>query len=156
MKATVEQSQAERKLASEEKIAKERNLSAKEVALIQAASANRPGEHERIMGNYLKLRETDPQAAARYLNAYQEVTGSAQRSESAAEKNSIARQKLLTGENGFMYTNALKVMNDPKSTPEQKEKAKLTITSMEQAAGIQSTAQPQTATTGAWGKMSVN
>jgi hypothetical protein len=56
-----------RELAVKDKEARERNLTLVEVANIQAASANRPGETERMMSTYSNLKAKDPAAAEQYM-----------------------------------------------------------------------------------------
>jgi len=51
------------------KEARERNLTSVEVAKINAASANRPGEVERMTAEYLRRKAKDPADAAQYLAA---------------------------------------------------------------------------------------
>jgi hypothetical protein len=58
-------------------IAKERNLNAIEVQKIQAASANRPGETERMMEAYGALKAKDPQKAEEYMRNIERIRGAA-------------------------------------------------------------------------------
>jgi len=58
-------------------IAKDRNLNSLEVARIQAASANRPGETERIMEAYGALKARDPQKAEEYMRNIERIRGAA-------------------------------------------------------------------------------
>lgn len=58
-------------------IAKDRNLNSIEVARIQAASANRPGETERIMEAYGALKSKDPQKAEEYMRNIERIRGAA-------------------------------------------------------------------------------
>jgi hypothetical protein len=55
------------------KEARERNLTSVEVAKINAASANRPGETERMMAEYSRLKVKDPVAAAQYLATLSQI-----------------------------------------------------------------------------------
>jgi hypothetical protein len=58
-------------------IARERNLNALEVARIQNASANRPGETERLLTQYAALKDKDPRAAEQMLQDIERIkTGS--------------------------------------------------------------------------------
>ena len=56
-----------RDLASREQIARENNLTQLEASRITAASANRPGETERMMAEYGRLKAKDPAAAEQYM-----------------------------------------------------------------------------------------
>jgi hypothetical protein len=56
-----------RDVSSKEKIAREGNLTQIEAAKIQAAAVNHPGETERMMAEYGRLKKTDPAAAEQYL-----------------------------------------------------------------------------------------
>jgi len=56
-----------RELAQKEKEARERNLTLVEVANIQAATASRPGETERMMAEYSRLKASNPTAAEQYM-----------------------------------------------------------------------------------------
>lgn len=56
-----------RELASREKIARENNLTQLEASRIAAASANRPGETERMMAEYGRLKAKDPSAAEQFM-----------------------------------------------------------------------------------------
>lgn len=58
-------------------IAKDRNLNSLEVARIQAASANRPGETERMMEAYGALKAKDPQKAEEYMRNIERIRGAA-------------------------------------------------------------------------------
>jgi hypothetical protein len=58
-------------------IAKDRNLNSLEVARIQAASANRPGETERMMEAYGALKARDPQKAEEYMRNIERIRGAA-------------------------------------------------------------------------------
>jgi hypothetical protein len=59
------------------RIAKERNLNAIEIAKIQDASANRPGETERMMEAYGALKAKDPQKAEEYMRNIERIRGAA-------------------------------------------------------------------------------
>jgi hypothetical protein len=61
--------------ATQMQIAKDRNLNSIEVAKIQAASANRPGETERMMATYGDLKSKDPKAAEDYMRSLERIRG---------------------------------------------------------------------------------
>ena len=62
-----------RELSQKDREATQRNLTSVEVARIQAASANRPGETERMMAEYSRLKAKDPAAAAQYLATVSQI-----------------------------------------------------------------------------------
>ncbi len=70
--------------------AKARNLTSIEVANIQAASQNRPGETERMFERYARLKATDPKAAAEYMATIMQIKSGA-----AADKTDLAALKIL-------------------------------------------------------------
>jgi hypothetical protein len=72
------------------KEARERNLTSVEVAKINAASANRPGEVERMTTEYLRRKAISPASAAEYLEASSQF-----RSGASGEKQNLAELKAL-------------------------------------------------------------
>jgi hypothetical protein len=72
------------------KEARERNLTSVEVAKINAASANRPGEVERMTTEYLRRKAISPASAAEYLEASSQF-----RSGAGGEKQNLAELKAL-------------------------------------------------------------
>jgi hypothetical protein len=68
-------------------IAKDRNLNSLEVARIQAASANRPGETERIMEAYGALKARDPQKAEEYMRNIERIRGAASSGKGVMNRN---------------------------------------------------------------------
>lgn len=113
-------------------IAKERNLNALEVARIQAASANRPGEIERMMSTYGALKAKDPQAAEQYMLDVERLrTGS--RGATAQDKIALQRQALV--EKSEPYKNAAQQYYFSKD-PAKKAAAKAIMQEIERNAGI--------------------
>lgn len=113
-------------------IAKERNLNSLEVARIQAASANRPGETERMMMQYGALKAKDPQAAEQYMLDVERLkTGS--RGQTAQDKLALQRQALV--EKSEPYKNAAQQYYFSKD-PAKKASAKAIMQEIERGAGI--------------------
>ena len=113
-------------------IAKERNLNSLEVARIQAASANRPGETERMMMQYGALKAKDPQAAEQYMLDVERLkTGS--RGQTAQDKIALQRQALV--EKSEPYKNAAQQYYFSKD-PAKKASAKAIMQEIERNAGI--------------------
>lgn len=113
-------------------IAKERNLNSLEVARIQAASANRPGETERMMMQYGALKAKDPQAAEQYMLDVERLkTGS--RGQTAQDKIALQRQALV--EKSEPYKNAAQQYYFSKD-PAKKASAKAIMQEIERGAGI--------------------
>lgn len=118
--------------ATQMQIAKERNLNAIEVANIQAASANRPGETERMLMAYGALKAKDPAAAEEFMRNIERVkTGS--RGQTAQEALSIKRQGLV--EKNEAYKNATQQYYFTKD-PAKKAQAKAIIDEIERKEGI--------------------
>ena len=113
-------------------IAKERNLNSLEVARIQAASANRPGETERMMMQYGALKAKDPQAAEQYMLDVERLkTGS--RGQTAQDKIALQRQALV--EKSEPYKNAAQQYYFSKD-PAKKQAAQTIMQEIERNAGI--------------------
>jgi hypothetical protein len=113
-------------------IAKERNLNSLEVARIQAATANRPGETERMMMQYSALKAKNPQAAAQYMLDVERLkTGS--RGQTAQDKIALQRQALV--EKSEPYKNAAQQYYFSKD-PAKKASAKAIMQEIERGAGI--------------------
>lgn len=113
-------------------IAKERNLNALEVAKIQAASANRPGETERLMMQYGALKAQDPQKAEAFMQDLERIkTGS--RGATGQEKIALQRQALV--EKSEPYKNAAQQYYFSKD-PAKKAAAKAIMQEIERNAGI--------------------
>lgn len=120
--------------ATQMQIARERNLNAIEVANIQAASANRPGETERMLAAYGALKAKDPKAAEEFMRNIERVkTGS--RGQTAQEALSIKRQGLV--EKNEAYKNATQQYYFTKD-PAKKAQAKAIIDEIERKEGIAS------------------
>lgn len=118
--------------ASQMQIARERNLNSIEVAKIQAASANRPGETERLMMQYGALKAKDPQAAEVFMSDLERIkTGS--RGATAQEKIALQRQALV--EKSEPYKNAAQQYYFSKD-PAKKAAAKAIMQDIERNAGI--------------------
>jgi hypothetical protein len=118
--------------ASQMQIARERNLNSIEVAKIQAASANRPGETERLMMQYGALKAKDPQAAEIFMSDLERIkTGS--RGATAQEKIALQRQALV--EKSEPYKNAAQQYYFSKD-PAKKAAAKAIMQDIERNAGI--------------------
>ena len=118
--------------AAQMQIAKERNLNALEVQRIQAASANRQGETERMMATYGALKAKDPQAAEQYMLDVERLkTGS--RGQTAQDKIALQRQALV--EKSEPYKNAAQQYYFAKD-PAKKAAAKAIMQEIERNAGI--------------------
>jgi hypothetical protein len=113
-------------------IAKERNLNSLEVARIQAAVANRPGETERLLSQYGALKAKDPQAAEQMLQDIERIkTGT--RGQTAQDKVALQRQALV--EKSEPYKNAAQQYYFAKD-PAKKAAAKAIMQDIERGAGI--------------------
>jgi hypothetical protein len=118
--------------AAQMQIARERNLNSLEVARIQAASANRPGETERMMSAYGALKAKDPKAAEQYMADLERIkTGS--RGQTAQDKIALQRQALV--EKSEPYKNAAQQYYFSKD-PAKKASAKAIMQEIERGAGI--------------------
>jgi hypothetical protein len=118
--------------AAQMQIARERNLNSLEVARIQAASANRPGETERLMMQYGALKAKDPQAAEVFMSDLERIkTGS--RGATAQDKIALQRQALV--EKSEPYKNAAQQYYFAKD-PAKKAAAKAIMQEIERGAGI--------------------
>ena len=118
--------------AAQMQIAKERNLNSLEVARIQAATANRPGETERMMMQYSALKAKNPQAAEQYMMDVERLkTGS--RGQTAQDKVALQRQALV--EKSEPYKNAAQQYYFSKD-PAKKASAKAIMQEIERGAGI--------------------
>jgi hypothetical protein len=113
-------------------IAKERNLNSIEVAKIQAASANRPGETERLMMEYGALKAKDPQKAEEFIVNLERIkTGT--KGVTAQDKVALQRQALV--EKSEPYKNAAQQYYFSKD-PAKKAAAKAIMQEIERNAGI--------------------
>lgn len=113
-------------------IAKERNLNSIEVAKIQAASANRPGETERLMMEYGALKAKDPQKAEEFMVNLERIkTGT--KGATAQDKVALQRQALV--EKSEPYKNAAQQYYFSKD-PAKKAAAKAIMQEIERNAGI--------------------
>lgn len=108
-----------------------------EVQKLQNAAMNRPGETERLIAQYAALKAKDPAAAEEMMKTVDRIKGTAQRYETAKEKNQIARQK-LAAEN-FQYGAAMNTFIDPKADPEKKRQAAEKMKAIEKIYGIEDT-----------------
>ena len=118
--------------AAQMQIAKERNLNSLEVARIQAASANRPGETERMMMQYSALKAKNPQAAEQYMLDVERLkTGT--KGATAQDKIALQRQALV--EKSEPYKNAAQQYYFSKD-PAKKASAKAIMQEIERNAGI--------------------
>ena len=118
--------------AAQMQIARERNLNSLEVARIQAASANRPGETERLLSQYGALKEKNPQAAEQMLQDIERIkTGS--RGTTAQDKIALQRQALV--EKNEAYKTAAQQYYFAKD-PAKKAAAKAIMQDIERGAGI--------------------
>jgi hypothetical protein len=123
---------ARERLTSEDKRAIAQNLNAKEIAYIQAASANRPGETERLLSKYNDLKLKDPAAAEEMMKNLDRIK-SGSRTQTAQEQNEIRRQKLL--ENNQIYSSNATIYYTSKD-PEKKQRAKDIMDEIERRNGI--------------------
>jgi hypothetical protein len=113
-------------------IAKERNLNSLEVARIQAAVANRPGETERLLSQYGALKAKDPAAAEKMLQDIERIkTGT--RGATAQDKVTLQRQALV--EKNEAYKTAAQQYYFAKD-PAKKAAAKAIMQDIERGAGI--------------------
>jgi hypothetical protein len=113
-------------------IAKDRNLNAIEVAKLQLASANRPGETERLMATYGALKAKDPQKAEEFMANLERIkTGT--RGQTAQDKVALQRQALV--EKSEPYKNAAQQYYFSKD-PAKKASAKAIMQEIERGAGI--------------------
>jgi hypothetical protein len=120
------------RLTSEEKRAIAQNLNAKEIAYIQAASANRPGETERLLKTYNDLKLTDPAAAEEMMKNLERIkTGS--KPETAQQTLELKRQGLMAKDESYKMA-AMAYYNA--KDPVKKQKAKDTMDAIEKAYGI--------------------
>jgi hypothetical protein len=118
--------------ATQMQIARERNLNALEVQKLQAASANRPGETERLMMQYGAIKAKDPQAAEQFMADLERIkTGS--RGTTAQDKIALQRQALV--EKNEVYKNAAQQYYFSKD-PAKKASAKVIMQDIERGAGI--------------------
>lgn len=120
------------RLTSEEKRAIAQNLNAKEIAYIQAASANRPGETERLLKTYNDLKLTDPAAAEEMMKNLERIkTGS--KPETAQQTLELKRQTLMAKDESYKMA-SMAYYNAKDSV--KKQKAKDTMDAIEKAYGI--------------------
>ena len=118
--------------ATQMQIARERNLNALEVQRIQTATANRPGETERLLAQYGALKEKNPQAAEQMLLDIERIkTGT--RGATAQDKVALQRQALV--EKSDPYKNAAQQYYFSKD-PAKKAAAKAIMQEIERNAGI--------------------
>jgi hypothetical protein len=118
--------------AAQMQIARERNLNSLEVARIQAASADRPGETERLLSQYGALKEKNPQAAEQMLQDIERIkTGT--RGQTAQDALALKRQGLV--EKNEVYKNAAQQYYFSKD-PAKKASAKVIMQDIERGAGI--------------------
>jgi len=99
-----------RDLQQKTKEAEARNLTSLEVARIQAASANRPGETERLMSEYSRLKATNEPAAEKFMQDIGRIRGGA-----GATKGVMTRNEAIDNVN--------KLMVDPSARMEMKKEA---------------------------------
>jgi hypothetical protein len=118
--------------AAQMQIARERNLNSLEVARIQAASANRPGDTERLRMQYGALKTQDPQKAEQLMVDLERIkTGS--RGQTAQDALALKRQGLV--EKNEVYKNAAQQYYFSKD-PAKKQAAKVIMQDIERNAGI--------------------
>lgn len=118
--------------ATQLQIAKQNNLTSLEVARIHAATANRPGETERLMSQYGQLKSKDPKAAEQFMVDLERIrTGS--RGATAQEKLALQRQQLV--EKSEPYKNASQQYYFAKD-PAKKAAAKAIMQEIERSNGI--------------------
>jgi isopropylmalate/homocitrate/citramalate synthase len=126
------------RLSSEERRAIAQNLNAKEIAYIQAASANRPGETERLLKKYNDLKITDPAAAENMMKDLERIkTGS--KPETAQQTLELKRQALMAKDESYKMA-AIAYYNA--KDPAKKQKAKDTMDAIEKAYGITGESTP--------------
>lgn len=108
-----------------------------EVQKLHNAAANRPGETERLIAQYAALKAKDPAAAEDMMRNIERIKGSAQRAETAKEKNQIARQKLAA--DNIQYSSAMGIATNPKADPVKKQEAIEKMKAIEKIYGIEDT-----------------
>ena len=106
-----------------------------EVQKLQNAAMNRPGETERLIAQYAALKAKDPAAAEDMMKTIERVRGTAQRYETAKEKNAIARQKLAA--DNPLYGAAMSTATNPKADPVKKQEAIDKMKAIEKIYGIE-------------------
>lgn len=117
-----------------------------EVAKIQSAAANRPGETERLLAQYAALKGKDPAAAEDMMRNIERIRGTAQRAETAKEKNQIARMK-IAAENPT-YSAAMNTATNPKADPVKRQEAQDRMKAIERQLGFEEIPETSGATSG--------
>ena len=136
--------------ATQMEIARRNNLNSLEVARINAASAARPGETERLLTDYGRLKATDPAKAEEMLATIERLkTG--QRSATAQEALQVRRMALL--KDNAIYSGAQNTYYNSKD-PEKKKAALITMQDIERREGL-STAPTAPTATSSWGDPTV-
>jgi hypothetical protein len=125
---------------AEAKRAAAQNVTSLEVARIHAASANRPGETERMLAEYGRIKATNPDAAEEYMKSIERVkTGT--KGETAQEKLAVQRQGLLGKDESYKMA-SMAYYNS--KDPVKKQKAKDTMDAIERTYGIIDDSAPNT------------
>jgi len=105
---------------AEAKRAAATNVTSLEVARIHAAAANRPGEKERMLAEYARLKATNPDAADEYMKNIRYLT-SGDKDVNAQDKLELRRRELLAKDD--IYRSAAMSYFSEKD-PVKKQKAK--------------------------------
>jgi hypothetical protein len=124
------------------------NMGSKEVAEIHArsaaATANRPGEQERMLAKYLDLRAKDPKAAEMYMQSFERMGLKGNEPRQTQEQSSAkaalpsATTALANAEKAFSMMFARLPKEDPSRIAAQKtlDEAKEALRALKAAAGI--------------------
>lgn len=136
---------------SQERIARQNNLTQLEVARINQATAMKPGETERLMMQYAEIKRTKGEAAAEEFMRTIERVKTGTRGETAQQKLNIQRQALAEKLPAYQmamttYINA--------TDPAKKAAALTKVRELEAMHGIKSEEAP-TIDTSQWGNLKV-
>jgi hypothetical protein len=119
---------------SAERVARANNLTQLEVARINQASANRPGETERLLMQYAELKRTKGEAAAEEFMKTIERTKFGNKPLIASENNAIKRLQLLDKDDNYKIQ--ARIADDPKQKPEARARAREIMDAIERRNGI--------------------
>lgn len=130
-----------RELLQKEKEAREKNLTSVEVAKINAASANRPGETERMMAEYSRLKATNPAGAEQYMQNIMRI-----KSGVAGDRQDLAELKNLQTYYASQVDPIKGVGVSKKDKQEASEKLRIVTDKIAAMAGIGGATNPTTTT----------
>jgi hypothetical protein len=118
---------------SQERIARQNNITQLEVARIHQATAGMPDATERIAAEYARRKAKDPADAEDYMKTIERAKFG-NKPQIAAEANQIKRLKLI--ETDQNYSANARIADDPKSKPEARARAQEIMRAIEQRNGI--------------------